>query len=253
MAEVFRIPALYLCCLLLAAAPGRADPASTAAPSSSPGLVQPFEIDKIVRDSGFTPMGLPQREGTTYVLRAIDSHEILMRVVVDARSGVIRAVNRIVPGTANGVVGVTPPRPGGPQPYGSLRGALPDNPLLGPPPHEATPDAPLPGPLPSRTPPLNFPPDHAMPAEIGSSSMGPKDMPRPLTRSGTRPAPLDVQPLPRPRPLELTIQKARPPGKVPKALAAKPSAAPAAASAAPGAPRRAPAMPNGVPQIATPD
>jgi hypothetical protein len=58
--------------------------------------MQPFEINKIVRDAGFTPLGLPQRKGTTYVLRAIDSRDILMRVVIDARSGAIRAVNRIV-------------------------------------------------------------------------------------------------------------------------------------------------------------
>ena len=96
MAGVFGAAAIFLCCLLLAA-PGRADPASTVAPAPTFGLMQPFEINKIVRDAGFTPLGLPQREGTTYVLRAIDSRDILMRVVIDARSGAIRAVNRIVP------------------------------------------------------------------------------------------------------------------------------------------------------------
>ncbi len=70
-----------------------------------------FEITRIVRASGFDPLAPPLREGTTYVVRATDFRGILMRVVVDARSGAIRAVNRIVPGPATyGQTGmVTPP------------------------------------------------------------------------------------------------------------------------------------------------
>jgi hypothetical protein len=226
MAGVFGAAALFLCCLLLAAAPGRADTVSAAAPAPPPGLVQPFEINKIVRDAGFIPLGLPQREGTTFVLRAIDSREILMRVVVDGRSGAIRAVNRIVAARPDGVVGkMLPP---------------------GPPPYKAPPSEPLPGP----------PPAYAMPADISGPAMSPKEgdlsmPPPPLTmRPGTYPAPLGAPPIPRPRPSNLTMQKAKPPGRVPKAPAVRASAAPAVA---PAAPRRAPATPNGVPQIATPD
>ena len=102
MARVFGAAAIFLCCLLLAAAPGRTDPVAPAPPL---GLMQPFEINKIVRDAGFTPLGLPQREGTTYMLRAIDSRDILMRVVIDARSGAINAVNRFVPARPGGVIG----------------------------------------------------------------------------------------------------------------------------------------------------
>ena len=70
-----------------------------------------FEITRIVRASGFDPLAPPLREGTTYVVRATDFRGILMRVVVDARSGAIRAVNRIVPGPGPyGQFGmVTPP------------------------------------------------------------------------------------------------------------------------------------------------
>ena len=232
MAGVFGAAALSLCCLLLVAAPGLAqsppaDTAHTAAPV--PGLVQPFEINKIVRDAGFLPLGPPQREGATYVLRAINSREILMRVVVDGRSGVIRAVNRIVAARPDGVVGKTLPP--------------------GPPPYKAPPSEPLPGP----------PPADAMPADISGPAMSPKEAdlsmpPPPLTMPpGTYPGPLGAPPLPRPRPSNLTMQKAKPPGRVPKAPAVKPSAPPAAASVAPAAPRRAPTTPNGVPQIATPD
>ena len=77
--------------MLLAIAPGRAQ-----SPPPLPGFVPPYEITRIVRTAGFDPLAPPLREGTTYVLRATDFRGILMRVVVDARSGAIRAVNRIV-------------------------------------------------------------------------------------------------------------------------------------------------------------
>ena len=253
MAGVFGAAAIFLCCLLLAAAPGRADPASAAAPAPL-GLMQPFEINKIVRDAGFTPLGLPQREGTTYVLRAIDSRDILMRVVIDARSGAISAVNRFVPARPDGVIGMMPPD-GAQGPLRSPPGPPPPEPL--PPPRKASPYEPLPGPPPG-SPPHDVPQDHAKPADIGGPPAGPKEanvsIPlSPLTApADTHPVPQGAQPLPRPRPSNL-MQKAKPPGKVPKEPAAKPSAAPAAASVAPAAPRRAPTTPKGVPQIAAPD
>lgn len=111
---------------MTAAASGHAQsapPSAAASPSSSsaplPGFVPPYEIDKIVRAAGFHPLTRPRREGTTYVVRALDFRGILMRVVVDARSGAIRAVNRIVPGPAPyGVLGMVAPPYGGPGPYG---------------------------------------------------------------------------------------------------------------------------------------
>ena len=69
-----------------------------AAPPPLPGFMPAFEITRIVRAAGFDPLAPPLREGTTYVIRATDFRGILMRVVVDARSGAVRAVNRIVPG-----------------------------------------------------------------------------------------------------------------------------------------------------------
>ena len=117
-AMVFGTAALYLCYLLLAATTGHAqspppDPISTATAAPVAGLVPPYEINKIVRAAGFSPLAPPRREGATYVLRAIDYREILMRIVVDARSGAIQAVNRMVPAKPNGVVGAMPPAFGG--------------------------------------------------------------------------------------------------------------------------------------------
>ena len=65
-----------------------------------------------MRAAGYDPLTRPRREGTTYVVRATNYRGILMRIVVDARSGAIRAVNRIVPGPAPyGVVGMMAPPP----------------------------------------------------------------------------------------------------------------------------------------------
>jgi len=78
----------------------------------------PYEITRIVRSAGFDPLAPPLREGSTYVLRATDFRGILMRVVVDAHSGAIRAVNRIVPGPwPYGPIGMMTPPYGVPPPY----------------------------------------------------------------------------------------------------------------------------------------
>jgi hypothetical protein len=88
--------------LLLAGSSGQAQVAATSssqfAPLPSLGFIPPYEIARTVRRSGFDPLAPPLREGSTYVVRATDFRGILMRVVVDARSGAIRDVNRIVPG-----------------------------------------------------------------------------------------------------------------------------------------------------------
>ena len=119
-----RATAFSLCFLLLAAAAGHAQAPQPApppqAPPPLPGFMPPYEITRIVRSAGFDPLAPPLREGTTYVLRATDFRGILMRVVVDARSGAIRAVNRIVPGPGPyGPIGMLPPPYGAPPSYGS--------------------------------------------------------------------------------------------------------------------------------------
>ena len=73
--------------------------------------------------AGFDPLAPPLREGSTYVVRATDFRGILMRVVVDARSGAIRDVNRIVPGPGSygqtaGMIPYGPEPDDLPQPYG---------------------------------------------------------------------------------------------------------------------------------------
>jgi hypothetical protein len=91
-------------------------PPAAAPPQPKPvtGFVPTFEIMRTVRAAGFDPLATPLREGTTYVLRATDYRGILMRVVLDARTGAIRDVTRIVP-AASGSLGVVLP------PYGPPR------------------------------------------------------------------------------------------------------------------------------------
>ena len=103
VAWVERSSGVVLVACLFAAAPGRAQvpaPPPAAPPVAQPvtGFVSSYEITRIARSAGFDPLAPPLREGTIYVLRATDYRGILMRVVIDARTGAIRDANRIVPG-----------------------------------------------------------------------------------------------------------------------------------------------------------
>jgi hypothetical protein len=211
----------------LAAAPAFAQ-APPSAPSPLPGFVPPYEISKTVRAAGFSLLAPPRREGTTYVIRATDFRGILMRVVVDARSGAIRAANRIVPPPPGyGLAGMPPayddPGYGRPSGYGPLAG-------YGPPDIAAAETGPEEAEL--------LPPAMAVPA--------PSSYPASVPPSGVRPAPLTANaglpPLPRPRPPELAAREVKPASKPVEAPTVKPNAAPSAsaAPATPAAPRRSP-------------
>ena len=161
-----------------------------------------FEITRIVRASGFDPLAPPLREGTTYVVRATDFRGILMRVVVDARSGAIRAVNRIVPG---------------PGPYGQLGMVTPPYGVAPayPPPDIAAPDV-MPDEETMAAPALRPPPAALAPP-----------LPAAILRPGAHSL-ASSPPLPRPRPAELASRKAADDAK----SDAKPDAKPDAKSAA---------------------
>jgi hypothetical protein len=229
------------------AAPPAAPPPSAAAPL--PGFVPPYEINKIVRAAGYEPLTRPRREGTTYVVRAINYRGILMRIVVDARSGAIRAVNRIVPGPAPyGVVGMMGPPPYG-GPYGPPVGPLPGP----PPPYAAPPYGHLPGPPPPYPPPYGAPPYGAPPGygmapdmleapdEPIQADLGPPPSPPPMYSHAPPPA---KSPLPRPRPPDFAAHEAKPPHNADD----KPAETPAVKSApAPGSVAKAPASPPAAP------
>jgi hypothetical protein len=155
--------------------------ASPSVPQSAPlrGFVPPYEILRTVRAAGFDPLAPPLREGTSYVVRAIDFRGVAMRVVVDARSGAIRDANRIVSGP--GLYGPYAPGPYPPASYGRFApphylGPADEIAAYGRPPHVGASEVPLsdqdelPGLAPQRS-----------PHSIGAS----------------------LVPLPRPRPAEL--------------------------------------------------
>jgi hypothetical protein len=167
-----------LCFLLLAASQGHAQVPVTSssqfAPFPSLGFIPPYEIARTVRRSGFDPLAPPLREGSTYVVRATDFRGILMRVVVDARSGAIRDVNRIVPGPGS---------------YGQQAGMVP----YGPEPDDM---------------PYGQPADYDLPPAPLDNGPG-LAPPRP-SRAGsvTRASVTVLPPLPRPRPPELASRNA---------------------------------------------
>jgi hypothetical protein len=132
-----------------------------------------YEIARTVRRAGFDPLAPPLREGSIYVVRATDFRGILMRVVVDARSGAIRDASRIVPGPGS---------------YGSLA-AMP-------------PYAPLPNEVPVYGPSAEY---EGGPGPLDDGEMMAPRLPttHPLTRANVTTLP----PLPRPRPPELAARK----------------------------------------------
>jgi hypothetical protein len=180
-----------LCFLLLAGSHGHAQVSATSssqfAPLPSLGFIPPFEIARTVRRAGFDPLAPPLREGSTYVVRATDFRGILMRIVVDARSGAIRDVNRIVPGPGS---------------YGQQAGMMP---------YGTQPDdMPLP---------YGQPADYDLPPAPLDNALAPPrpSAAHPLTRASVTVLP----PLPRPRPPELASRK---PLDEAKPMAAKPAA-----------------------------
>jgi hypothetical protein len=169
-ARVFGVVAFALIVVL---APTHGFAQSSPAPLPSPGFVSPYEIMRTARAAGFDPISPPLREGPTYVLRAYDFRGILMRVVVDARSGAIRDANRIVRDLydpdAEDEIGMVP------LPYGPPPGYMPS--AYGPPP------------------------------AYGAALDANPSVPPPVAHSATRATGLTAPPLPRPRPAELASRK----------------------------------------------
>jgi hypothetical protein len=110
--------ACAFCLLSVGASFSEPLPSSSPPPGPLRGFVPPYEILRTVRAAGFEPLAPPLREGTSYVVRAIDFRGVAMRVVVDARSGAIRDANRIMAGP--GLYGPYAPGPYGPAVYGRL-------------------------------------------------------------------------------------------------------------------------------------
>lgn len=92
--------AFAFCVLSALVSFAQSPPSASSSQSLAPlrAFVPPYEILRTVRAAGFEPLAPALREGTTYVVRAIDFRGVPMRVSVDARSGAIREADRIVSG-----------------------------------------------------------------------------------------------------------------------------------------------------------
>jgi hypothetical protein len=214
-------------------------PPAIAAPQPRPvtGFVSSYAILRTARAAGFEPLAPPLRDGTIYVLRATDFRGILMRVVLDARTGAIRDATRIVPADADAYEVSTPY---GEPPYGA--------PPYAPPPYEPPPYEPDGAPAAYDGPgPQMAPPGEGAPPVLARP---------PATRTMMHPTPgLHAPPLPHPRPAELITQKSEKTGlptesnglaqsaNVQPPVSANPTGVNAGAAAAPAvAPSKTPAL-----------
>jgi hypothetical protein len=59
------------------------------APAYGPRLLPPQEVYTVVRESGFSPLGIPRQRGLVYVISVIDRRGDDGRLVIDARTGQI--------------------------------------------------------------------------------------------------------------------------------------------------------------------
>jgi hypothetical protein len=175
------------------------------------GFVSPYEVARTLRGAGFEVLAPPLREGTTYVVRASDFRGLLMRVVVDARTGAIRDATRIVPGPGRYGQLYRAPPPYDPADYNAavpMLGESEMGPPMAPMPSMSQPQSALPLPL--------RPPLLPMPATVPASPLA-----RPLAAA-------PAVPLPRPRPAALALREGAAP-----AIAAPPQSALTPSAAAP--------------------
>lgn len=170
-------------------APYAAMRADAPVPRHGPTLLPPQEVYTVLRDNGFSPLGVPQQRGLVYTIAVIDREGDDGRLVIDARTG---RILRFMPANRMGdnlneALTVT---------YGPV-GPLPRvSPIRG----EPRPPASIPH-VASRTP--SVPPPKAAPPRAGEEKqLAAKPAPQPPPQSAAvevKPAPqiLPTQPMPK--------------------------------------------------------
>jgi hypothetical protein len=169
-----------------------------------PMLLPPTEVYTIVRESGFSPLGIPHQRGLVYVIAVIDRGGDDGRLVIDARTGrIIRFVSAWRTGN-NFYEGYDPYGPPGsppPSAAGTVRGE-PRSQLSAPPRVASrTPPVPLPKPtLPhaGEIKPQAAKPAPAMPPAQQSAAVKPADAPP----SAAAPAAVEPKPAPQIQPTQ---------------------------------------------------
>jgi hypothetical protein len=200
---------VFLLLALAASADAQTPPASSQSPEPVVGFVSPYEVARTLRGAGFDVLAPPLREGTTYVVRATDFRGLLMRVVVDARTGAIRDATRIVPGPGRYGQLYGAPAPYDPADYDNSVPLLGES-EMGPP--RSRPMAPMPSMVP-------MPSESSRPARPSMSPIPPLAPASAVARS---PAAAHSVPLPRARPAAVALRERAP------AVAAQPQSVPTA-------------------------
>ena len=104
--------------------PYAAMPPEAPASGYGPTLLPPREVYTVVRESGFSALGIPRQRGMFYVIAVVDRRGDNGRLVIDARDGqVVRFVPAYRTGANFNEDMTTAYGPGGPPPIGNLNGA----------------------------------------------------------------------------------------------------------------------------------
>jgi hypothetical protein len=173
-----------------------------------PSLLPPQEVYAVLRDNGFSPLGIPHQRGFVYFIAAVDRRGESGRLVIDARNG---RILRFAPGYGYGPYGGTfemePMSGHGPEqalpPPTVIRG------LAQPPAHEprvASRAVPLPSPKPTAAAKPSAPP----PQQSAAIESKPATLPAPAA-SAPHPAQSQAHPAPSSPPPIAQASNAPPP------------------------------------------
>jgi hypothetical protein len=197
--------------------PYAAMPPDTPAPGYGPRLLPGTEVYTVVRENGFSPLGIPQQHGYFYTIAVIDRGGEDGRLVIDARDG---RIVRFVPGYrvgSNYDEGLPPPA------YGQAGALPPMNPSMNPPINQARgvprPPASVPH-VASRTPSVPLP--KAMPPRADEAPAAARSDKNPDAKSDPAPAAAPQSMAMQTKPVELSKS---PQNTAPAPTDAKPAAA----------------------------
>jgi hypothetical protein len=188
--------------------PYAAMPPEEAPPRAGPMLLPAREVYTVVRESGFSPVGTPQRRGPFYTIAVIDRAGVDGWLVIDARDG---QIVRRMPGdrmgdNANGEYGAAGPLP----PVSSVRGP-PRPPASIPRVASRTPSVPIPKAAPLRS--VEEPKSLAAkpaPEPVQPSQAAQPAQPQQSAAAQVKPSAAETTPQAAPAPAEATPAEVKP-------------------------------------------
>ncbi len=193
--------------------PYAAMPREAPGPGYGPTLLPPMEVYTILRENGFSPLGIPQRRGYVYTIAVIDRGGDDGRLVIDARTGrIVRFVPAYrIDGDLNEDLATTygPVGPGAPPPVSQVRGP-PRPPLAIPRVASRTPAVPMPKASPSHA--GEPAPLAAKPAPEPAQRSAVAPQAKPADAQAAAPAPTAVEA--KPAPPQVQLQPTQPMPKV---------------------------------------